>query len=70
MTVKLPGIIKDYIDASNRHDVKSILCIISILWGTLYADAHEAPKSRSFARWVIRSANDGSAYRPEMRSWI
>ncbi len=44
--------------------------IISILWGTLYADAHEAPKSRSFARWVIRSANDGSAYRPEMRSWI
>jgi len=29
MTIKLPGIIKKYVDASNKHDVKSILSCFS-----------------------------------------
>ena len=29
MTIKLPGIIKKYVDASNEHDVKSILACFS-----------------------------------------
>lgn len=35
MPIKLPGIIKNYVDASNEHDVKSILACFSddMEWG-------------------------------------
>jgi hypothetical protein len=35
MTVNLPEIIKQYIDASNKHDVKSIVsCFADVLFDT------------------------------------
>jgi len=52
MTVKLPGIIKDYIDASNRHDVKSILSCFSD--DALVHDEGEALQGKkAIEAWIV-----------------
>ena len=54
MTVKLPGIIKTYIDASNRHDVKSILACFSD--DALVHDEGETLKGRkAIEGWIVKT---------------
>ena len=54
MTIKLPGIIKKYVDASNEHDVKSILSCFSD--EALVRDEREEHRGKkSIEGWLVKT---------------
>ena len=54
MTIKLPGIIKKYVNASNEHDVKSILSCFSD--EALVRDEREEHRGKkSIEGWLVKT---------------
>src|SRR5216117_2319027 len=54
MTLKLPGIIKKYVDASNEHDVKSILSCFSDD-ALVHDEGEELHGKKSIEGWIVKT---------------
>ena len=54
MTIKLPGIIKKYVDASNEHDVKSIVACFS---GEAFVrdEREEHRGKKNIEAWIVKT---------------
>src|SRR6266446_4198972 len=54
MTIKLPGIIINYVDASNEHDVKSILSCFSD--DAVVSDERETHRGKKkIEAWIVKT---------------
>src|SRR5712691_11110159 len=54
MTIRLPGIIKKYVDASNEHDVKSIVACFSD--DAVVRDEREEHRGKkSIEAWIVKT---------------
>ena len=54
MTIKLPGIIKKYVDASNEHDVKSIVSCFSDE-ALVHDESEEHRGKKSIEGWLVKT---------------
>ena len=54
MAIKLPRIIKEYVDASNRHDLKSILSCFSDD-ALVHDEGKEFPGKKSIEGWIEKT---------------
>ena len=54
MTIKLPQIIHDYVNASNAHDVKSILACFSET-ATVHDEGQTLDGKKAIEEWIVRT---------------
>ena len=54
MTIKLPGIIKKYVDASNAHDVKSIVSCFSED-AVVRDEEKELRGKKAIEEWIVKT---------------
>jgi hypothetical protein len=54
MAIELPRIIKQYVDASNKHDVKSILSCFAK--DAVVSDEHETlHEKKAIKSWIVKT---------------